>query len=147
MKPLRYLSFRVKRKKPISPSAQAISAFSQLKAQMAPYLKYFEVVSDTEDDFEAITKDFLRVRRGNFGTVTTQITFILLMLCEDRVKLQFHPLHLDESLLISMPPELLSFKTHVNTFQFKTIDPHLLQCIEQLFKLGIESYKKQNFIR
>jgi hypothetical protein len=146
VKPVRYLSFRVKRNKVIKPSANALSIFNQLKDAFAPYKGYFKIVSDTPDEFEAITTEVVKVRRGTFTTINTQISFLYLTLYEEYVKLQFHPLHLDESLLGAIPPELLGFKKLVNTFQFKKIDPHLLQCIDALFKLGIESYKKQKFI-
>ncbi len=103
-------------------------------------------MSDTPDEFEAITTEVVRVRRGAFTTTNTHISFIYITLYKDHVKLQFHPLHLDESLLGVIPPQLLGFKKYVNTFQFKTVDPHLLQCIDLLFRIGIESYKKQKFI-
>lgn len=146
MKRVRYLTFKVERNKLIKPSANAVSVFNQLKTAFASFKSYFEIVSDTPDEFEAITTEVVKVRRGSFTTTNTQVSFIYITLYKDYVKLQFHPLHLDESLLALIPPQLLGYKKYVNTFQFKKIDPQLLECIDLLFRFGVESYKKQKFI-
>lgn len=146
MKRVRYLTFKVERKKIIMPSANALFVFNQLKAAFAPFKSYFKIVSDTPDEFEAITKEVIKVRKGSFTTTNTHISFLYITLYKDYVKLQFHPFHLDNSLVGLVPPELLRFKKSVNTFKFKTIDRQLLQYIDLLFRIGVESYKKQKFI-
>jgi hypothetical protein len=146
VKRVRYLTFKVERKKVIAPSANALFIFNQLKTAFAPFKSYFKIVSDTSDEFEAITKEVIKVRKGSFTTTNTHISFIYITLYKDYVKLQFHPFHLENSLVGLMPPELLRFKKSVNTFKFKTMDRQLLQSLDLLFRIGVESYMKQKFI-
>jgi hypothetical protein len=147
MKGSQYISFRRKRNKISDPSPAASALFSQLKEVFKPYHEYFEISIDTSDEFEAVTKNEVRVNRGSFRTGASKISFLLIRLNKEFVKLQFHALFLDKNMIDTVPPELLILKTHAITFQFKTLDPPLQTQLDTLIRQGIELYKTLKYIR
>lgn len=147
MKVSQYGSFKRKRNKITDPSPAALALFSQLKEAFKPYHEYFEISIDTSDEFEAVTKNEVRVNRGSFRTGTSKISFLLIRLSNEYVKLQFHPLFLDKNMIDTVPPELLTLKTHAITFQFNSLDPPLQTQLDTLIRQGIELYKTLKYIR
>jgi hypothetical protein len=140
-------TFRNKRKPVTNPSKKAVFIFDALKNLFKPYHDYFEISVNSSDEFEAVTKNAIKINQGNFKTAVKQISFVIIRLNKESVKLQFHPLYVDTTLLDKIPSTLLSLKPFVITFELKTLDPDLAKEVTHLFDLGIDAYKARNYIR
>jgi hypothetical protein len=140
-------TLRNKRKPVTNPSKKAVFIFDALKNLFRPYHDYFEISVNSSDEFEAVTKNAIKINQGNFKTAVKQISFVIIRLYKEYIRLQFHPLYVDTSLLDKVPSTLFSLKKLAITFEFKTLDPELAKEVTHLFDLGIEAYKARNYIR
>jgi hypothetical protein len=140
-------NFKRKRLKVVDPSPEALLVFNQIKEIIKPHLDYFEVSIDTADEFEAVTKNVIRINHGNFRTAATQISFVLVRINQHHVRLQFHPLYLEPKLIDTLSSELQSLKAKAITFHFTTLTPKLETDVNQLIEQGIKVYKERKYIR
>ncbi len=147
MKPSQYKSFRRERKIVDGPTTAALLVFSQLKELFTPYRDYFEIAMDSIDEFEAVTKDYIRVRRKSYNTEAVKVSFLLIRLYQKNVKVQFHPLHLEPTLLTELPANLKDQMKKAITFQFDQLDSVTIENLNKLFEQGLKLYKDLKYVR
>lgn len=116
--------------------------FKQIRLAMIAYAPPLKVVKDTEKGFELVSDKsivFMGKKRDNvyFGSVLIQGGFVGFYLM---------PIYAQPALIEKLGPDLKKLLKGKSCFHIKKIDSALLNQINEAMKMGLECYRKLNFI-
>ena len=112
--------------------------YAALRAVMAPYAAQLDT---QRDDAEQLYVDTRHVQKNKmplfFGAVQCKKGF---------VSYHLMPVYADPGLLASLSPSLKARMQGKSCFNFKTVEPALIDELAALTKAGFDSYRAQGFV-
>jgi hypothetical protein len=113
--------------------------FAELRKLLKPYEANLHVVRDDDQELYLDTKHIQKNKKPLFfGAIQIKKSFV-----------SFHlmPVYAKPELLESISPNLRSRMQGKSCFNFKSVEPALLQELSALAKAGYASYKEQGFVQ
>jgi hypothetical protein len=113
--------------------------FAELRKLLKPYAANLNVVRDDDQELYLDTKHIQKNKKPLFfGAVQIKKSFV-----------SFHlmPIYANPELLESISPDLSLRMQGKSCFNFKTVEPALLQELAAIAKAGYASYKEKGFVQ
>ncbi|MDP3518856.1 MAG: hypothetical protein Q8S94_17005 [Pseudohongiella sp.] len=112
--------------------------FSELRNIMAPYAAELTTQKDTNDE--------LYVNTAHIQKNKTPLFFGAVQIKKSYVSYHLMPVYSQPALLEQVSDELKKHMQGKSCFNFKSIEPRLLDELAALTKAGYNSYKEQGFV-